>query len=316
MRPTLSLFRREFTAYFLSPVAYVALAVFLFITGRLFAIAMGQLNETWGDGTEFPMQTLLGDTNFWQIFLFIPPLLTMRLFAEERGTGTLESLLTAPIRDWQVVLAKFAACFAFYLVLWLPTLAYLPVLLDIHDVSWDPVFTAYSITMIVGIVLVLLAILLTLFGASGGIIFLLGLVGIIAAGVGGWLHFAKDEEHILHLTFGIDPNAALTSYLGVVLAGAMFLSIGLFVSSLVKSQLVAALVSMAISLPLVAAAFWRLDRDSGSLLYRIERFVSVPEHFRQDFTRGVLDTRPLVLYVSVTLLCLFLTMRSLEARRR
>ena len=59
--------------------------------------------------TEFPMQALLGDEKFWLVFLFIPPLLTMRLLAEERGTGTLESLMTAPIRDWQVVAGKYVA---------------------------------------------------------------------------------------------------------------------------------------------------------------------------------------------------------------
>ena len=65
---------------------------------------------------------------FWLIYLAIPPLLTMRLFAEERGSGTLELLMTSPLRDWQVVLSKYVACFAFYAFLWLPTLAYLPVL--------------------------------------------------------------------------------------------------------------------------------------------------------------------------------------------
>src|SRR5690349_4700828 len=131
MSATLSLFRREFTAYFLSPIAYVALAVFLLVTGQLFSRAMGLLNETGADGIEYPMQVMLGDEKFWLVFLFIPPLLSMRLLAEERGTGTLEVLLTAPIREWQVVLAKFSACFAFYLVLWLPTVVYLPVLLDL-----------------------------------------------------------------------------------------------------------------------------------------------------------------------------------------
>ena len=75
------------------------------------------------------MQTMFADERFWLVFLFIPPLLTMRLFAEERSTGTLEMLMTAPLRDWQVVLSKYLACLAFYVVLWLPTLAYLPALL-------------------------------------------------------------------------------------------------------------------------------------------------------------------------------------------
>src|ERR671918_760983 len=127
MRPLFSLIRREVAAYFLSPVAYVTLAVFLLVTGHLFYLTMTALTETGPRGVEYPMQGLLGDEKFWLVFLFIPPLLTMRLLAEERSTGTLEMLMTTPLRDWQVVLSKYLACLAFYVLLWLPTLVYLPV---------------------------------------------------------------------------------------------------------------------------------------------------------------------------------------------
>src|SRR5579864_4233610 len=168
MRPMLTLIRREFTAYFLSPIAYVVLAVFLLVTGHLFYLTMTSLTESGPRGAEFPMQAFLGNEWFWLVFLFIPPLLTMRLFAEERGSGTLEMLLTAPLRDWQIVLSKYVACLAFYLVIWLPTLAYLPVLLDLD-----------------------------------------------------WATFET----------GVDPWPVVSSYLGIALAGAMFLALGLFVSS-------------------------------------------------------------------------------------
>jgi ABC-2 type transport system permease protein len=247
-----ALIRREFTAYFLSPIAYVTLFVFLLVTGHLFYLTLTLLTDSGPRGVEFPMQMMLGDERFWLVFLFIPPLLTMRLLAEERGTGTLETLMTAPIRDWQVVIGKYVACLMFYVVLWLPTLAYLPILLNIDWATGQP---------------------------------------------------------------QIDPYPVLTTYLGVFLAGAMFLAIGLFVSSLVRSQLVAAMISLVISLVFVVAAFWRPDLDVGSLTHRLIYFISVPEHFRRDFTRGLIDTRHLVLYVSVTLFCLFLTVRSLEARR-
>ncbi len=252
MRPLFALIKREFTAYFLSPVAYVTLAVFLLVTGHLFYLVLTGLTRPGSSGIEYPMQALLGDEKFWLVFLFIPPLLTMRLLAEERGTGTLESLLTTPIRDWQVVAGKFIGAYLFYIVLWLPTLLYLPILTDFH---WD----------------------------TG--------------------------------TFGIDPRPVLTSYLGVLLAGGMFLGIGLFVSSLVKSQLVAAMISMVVSLVFVIAAFWRPDLDAGSLTYRLVYFISVPEHFRRDFSRGIVDTRHLIMYASITLLMLFWTVRSLESRR-
>src|SRR5438034_999169 len=132
-----SLLKREFTAYFASPIAYVVLAVFLIVTGHLFYLTLEQLTARGPQGIYHPMQLMLGDNKFWLVFLFIPPLLTMRLFAEERSTGTLEMLLTTPLRDWQIVLSKYAACFAFYLLLWVPTLAYLPILLDLDWGTWQ-----------------------------------------------------------------------------------------------------------------------------------------------------------------------------------
>lgn len=250
MLATLSLVRREFGAYFLSPIAYVVLAVFLAVTGHLFYLTLTQLTASGPKGVEFPMQLMLGDEKFWLVYLFIPPLLTMRLFAEERSTGTLEMLMTAPLTDWQVVLSKYLACFGFYIVLWLPTLAYLPAILS-----------------------------------------------------------ARTPEG------RIDPMPVVTSYLGLVLAGSMFLALGLFISSLVRSQLVAALISLFLSLGFIVVGIWRPEMDTGSTWYRILFFFSVPLHFYRDFSRGLVDSRHLVLYLSVAAFCLFLTVRSLESRR-
>jgi ABC-2 type transport system permease protein len=252
MRPLLALIRREFTGYFLSPVGYVTLFFFLVATGVLFAGAVTDLTRTGSQGVEYPFAALFGQPAFWVVFAFIPPLLTMRLLAEERGTGTLETLLTAPIRDWQVVAGKFIGAVLFYLVLWLPTALYLPVLLNF---DWTA------------------------------------------------------------RTCGIDPAYAWVSYLGVLLAGMMFLAVGLFVSSLVKNQLVAAMISLGLCLVFVVAGFALPYLDANSLAAKAARFLSVPDHFRTDFTRGVIDTRHVVLYLSVTACCLFLTVRSLEARR-
>ena len=373
MRPLYALIKREFTAYFLSPVAYVTLAVFLLVTGHLFYLVLTGLTKPGSSGIEYPMQALLGDEKFWLVFLFIPPLLTMRLLAEERGTGTLESLLTSPIRDWQVVAGKFIGACLFYVVLWLPTLAYIPLLTDLTIVSvelaigfvtlavvvvlllsitiltdsgWSKL-SAVAVVSIAGIGIIgallgpefgwvraglitggwLLGLLVATcicvllgwaFGSSIGLgsVFLNGLMLLSSAGAFGVAVYLTTLDNApVIVTFGIDPYPVLTSYLGVMLAGGMFLGIGLFVSSLVKSQLVSAMISMVVSLVFVLAAFWRPDLDTGSLTYRLVYFISVPEHFRHDFTRGVIDTRHLILYGSVTLFTLFLTVRSLESRR-
>jgi ABC-2 type transport system permease protein len=381
MRPMLTLIRREFTAYFLSPIAYVALTVFLLGTGYLFGfVALDLLTKKGPVGIEYPMQEMLGDERFWLVFLLIPALLTMRLFAEERSSGTLELLLTAPIRDWQVVAAKFIAAMGFYVVLWLPTLLYLPALIGLQKAEFHPEWSLSAISMLGGvgamaIILLLLAApirpgiklvlfllpLIALFAAGATLLFvdgsiksgavlsaagLLGLVFLVAAplligrpcgyrfdtlvgfvlGVWlllafahtayyGWRHFVKEDVSLIHIVSRIDHWPVVTSYLGIVLAGAMFLAIGMLVSSMVKSQMVAALISLGLSLAFVLPAFWRPETDTGSLDYRLRNFFSVPVHFHHDFTRGLIDSRNLVLYASVILCCLFLTVRSLESRR-
>jgi ABC-2 type transport system permease protein len=314
-----SLIRRELSAYFYSPVAYVVLVVFLAVTGWLFWLTLGKLTDPGPDGVVYPMQLMLGDWTFWLVFLFIPPLLTMRLFAEERGSGTLEVLMTSPLRDWQVVLSKYLACFAFYVLLWVPTLAYLPVLLnlDTPTVNWSA-WTMNTTILAVGLGSLLLGLLLAVprLGTAARVVALLLIVGgVVGVAGGGWLHYHADPTQVLVIPARIDPAPVVASYLGVLLAGAMFLALGLLVSSLVRSQMVSALVSLVLSLGFIVAGFWRMQSNSSDPVSRLVSFFTVPLHFRDDFSRGIVDSRHLVLYVSVAVFCLFLTVRSLEARR-
>jgi ABC-2 type transport system permease protein len=312
-----SLIRREFSAYFLSPIAYVVLVVFLFVTGDLFATTLGLLTAKGPVGTESPMQTMFGDKLFWLVFLFIPPLLTMRLFAEERSSGTLEMLMTAPLRDWQVVLCKYLACLAFYTVLWLPTLLYLPALLGTQMPVYQNVWTMESILFVAGLAILLVGLLLLLphLGTGTRLVSLLLIVGGgAAAGAGGWLHYHTDGPHLLEIPVLLDPYPVLWTYAGMFLAGAMFLAIGLLISSLVRNQMVAAILALAVGLVFIGSGFWRPEL-AGTNIYNVVYFFSVPLHFDRAFTRGLLDTRPLILYGSTALFCLFLTVRSLEARR-
>src|SRR5262245_57374821 len=264
---------------------------------------------------------MFDDNYFWLIFLAIPPLLTMRSFAEERASGTLEMLMTAPLRDWQVVLSKYVACFILYVLVWLPTLAYLPMLLDLKVIAFRPTtVTVYSGLWMGGLVLVLVGLVLLLprvgtklRAVSVGLI----LVGTVVACLAGKLHYLKDpaDKHLIEIQAGIDPSAAMTLYVGMLLAGAMFLALGLLVSSLVRDQLVAALIALALSLLFVVERFWRVDTDAGGAFDRFVYFFSVPLHFQKSFSLGLIDTRHIVLYVSVAVFCLFLTVRSLESRR-
>jgi ABC-type Na+ efflux pump permease subunit len=239
----------------------------------------------------------------------------MRLFAEERGSGTMEMLMTSPVKDWQIVFAKFVACFAFYLLMWTPTVLYLPTLMDLHT-TWDlTAWTPFAYTFAGGIGLALLGVLMMPAGYIGRG-FLVVLLGAAVAVIGGYLHYTKDANHVLTLSAGIDPWPVLTSYIGVVAAGFMFLALGLFVSSLVRGQMIAALISITLGVPLLLPVLFLPQMDPGSVAYRVAAYITVPHHFGRDFTRGVLDTRHLVFYVSAGLLLLFLTVRSVESQRR
>jgi hypothetical protein len=227
----------------------------------------------------------------------------------------MEMLMTAPVKDWQIVFAKFIACFAFYLLMWTPTVLYLPILLDLHA-TWDlNACTPYSIALAAGVGVFVLGALVMPFGWVGRG-FLIALFGAAVAAVAGYLHCTKDANHIVTVTAGIDPWPVATSYIGIVAAGVMFLALGLFVSSLVKGQMIAALISITLGVPLLLPVLFLSKMDPAGWPYRIAAFITVPHHFGRDFTRGVLDTRHLVFYLSTGFLLLFLTVRSVESQRR
>ncbi len=325
MRSTLSLIRREFSAYFYSPIAYVVLAVFLFVTGHLFYLSLDLLTTGGPKGISYPMELFVNGVPFWLVFVTIAPLLTMRLFAEERSTGTLEMLLTAPVRDWQVVFAKFVACYGFYIMMWLPTLLYLPILtgwkitqaeVDLDDREVLGGYIAIGVVAGIAVLWFLMSGISNL--VRGRIYFaLLSLILVTAltAGVAAlvWPMWAEREWWTVYCN--VDPWPVVTTYIGLALAGAMFLSIGLFVSSLVKSQMVAALISLFLGVILIVGGIWKPDMDTSDTPYRILYFFTVPLHFERNFGRGLIDTRNVILYGSVALLGLFLTVRSLESRR-
>lgn len=325
MRPTLSLIRREFSAYFYSPIAYVVLAVFLFVTGHLFYLSLDLLTAGGPKGISYPMELFVNGVPFWLVFVTIAPLLTMRLFAEERSTGTLEMLLTAPVRDWQVVFAKFVACYAFYVLMWLPTFLYLPILtgwkwskatFDLADTEVTAGYIAIATILALVVVWCLIRTIMYLVQVRFiAAIIALALTGIFAA-IAALIFAPMFTEHQWWTLYcDIDPWPVVTTYIGLALAGAMFLSIGLFVSSLVKSQMVAALISLFLGVIFIVGGIWKPDMDTSDTPFKILYFFTVPMHFERNFGRGLIDTRNVILYGSVALLGLFLTVRSLESRR-
>src|SRR5215831_17378072 len=119
MRNVWTVAKREFNLYFTSPVAYAVAFVLLLVLGLFFYA--GFVNAALFQGTPDPTQPI---SLFVTLMLFFTPALTMRLMAEEQRTGTIELLLTAPVREWELVTGKWLAAFGFVTILVVASLIY------------------------------------------------------------------------------------------------------------------------------------------------------------------------------------------------
>jgi len=230
--------QRELGAYFLSPIAYIVMAIFLLACGLAFGLG------TFVPGGESSLRPLLGQ---WVVLIlvFVLPMLTMRLLSEEFRNGTIETLMTTPITETEVVIGKFLGVLGVYFVLLLTMLIY-PIILG---------------------------------------------------------------------SFGqLDVALLVCNYLGLILLGALYISVGLFFSACTKHQIIAVLLSFAL-LALITFASQGLAQfmPAGWLRVALQQ-VSVSAHF-YDFVRGMVDLNHVVFFLSTTALFLFLTVKRLEMRR-
>jgi ABC-2 type transport system permease protein len=125
MNGILTVARREIVSFFVSPIAYVVLTVWLLFFGIVFyVLALFFSSQPAGSGANLLQAFFGGTTLFYLPLLVFAPTLTMRLLAEERSSGTIEALMTAPVTELQVVLGKYLAALTFWVMLWLPTLSY------------------------------------------------------------------------------------------------------------------------------------------------------------------------------------------------
>ncbi len=248
MRKFITLFGREVRSYFYSPIAYIVLVFFLIVSGVDFYFQLSFMN---GRQAGYSVQeAFFNSVFFWFAFVLIFPLITMRLFAEEFKLGTIEPLMTAPVHDLQVVLAKFFGALFFYIVLWLPTLLYFAIF---QFVTRQP-----------------------------------------AAG---------------------SPGAYWGSYLMLFLLGMFYISVGCLASVLTKNQIVAAIISFcAITLLFFLGLVSFILLDVSSSTRQLLGYFSAIEHMG-TLSRGEFDTRPIVLYTSMTILMLTLTYQAFQSRK-
>jgi ABC-2 type transport system permease protein len=143
---------RELRCYFLSPLGYVVLAVFLLMQGVVFWLFISFLSQP-NAPPGAVMQYFFGGTIlFWIALLGVAAAATMRLIAEERRSGTMEPLMTAPVTHTDVVLGKYLASLGFYAALWLPTLVYVAILRGYAEArpEWGPIASGYLGTLLEG----------------------------------------------------------------------------------------------------------------------------------------------------------------------
>src|SRR3954469_12831916 len=133
--------RRELSSYFYSPIAYVAMFLFLIVAGYLFS-------QDFQPGQPAGMRSIF-ERMVW-LFIAILPVLCMGLLAQEWATGTIETMMTAPVEEHEVVLGKFFGSFVFFLVLLAPTLLFLVMLRIFARPDYGPIFSGYLGLILVG----------------------------------------------------------------------------------------------------------------------------------------------------------------------
>ena len=152
MSAVFTIAKREIFSFFVSPIAYVVLTVWLLFFGVVFYVLALVFAQQPGAGTNLLTAFFGGTTLFYLPLLVFAPVITMRLLAEERSSGTIEALLTAPVSELSVVLGKYLAALTFWMVLWLPTLSYVWLVSRSMDnaVDWGAIGATYLGLFLVG----------------------------------------------------------------------------------------------------------------------------------------------------------------------
>ncbi len=252
MRNIVAIAHKELKAYFSSPIAYIVLGFWALLYGYFFVAILQyfvrqsmQMSQFQGPQALNINQQLIRPLvqNVTILVLFLMPMVTMRTYAEEKRSGTIELLLTSPITDWQIILGKFLGAMSLYATMLAVTVIHLALLFIYGNPEWKPI---------------------------------------------------------------------LTAYLGLLLLGGCFISVGLFISSLTKNQIVAGMVTFAVFL-LLWVITW-IGSFSGPTVDQLTQYLSIIDHL-DDFGKGVLDTTHIIYYLSFITFGLFLTAKSVDTER-
>ncbi len=194
------LFKRELFAFFVTPLAWVLIAVFLLVQGMHFYLLVDHFSnqaEIMSDQT--PVQAFFGNTVLLYLVLFLLiPAMTMRLFAEERRSGTIETLMTAPVSSGAVVLAKYASALTTYVAMWAPTVLYLLILARTGDLDWHVVASSYLGVLLVGAAYLSLGLLASAVTTSQFLALVMTALVVLGLFILGIAEFVTPEGTVLH----------------------------------------------------------------------------------------------------------------------
>jgi ABC-2 type transport system permease protein len=255
MRNVLAIAQKELKTFFSSPMGYVLVGLWVFLFGAFYvnilgyfmrvSLQMGQMGMGGGpqavNVNEMMIRPLM--QNVTVLMLIVLPMITMRTYAEEKRSGTIELLLTSPLTDLQIIFGKFLGAMGLYAVMQAVTVIHVALLFFFGNPEWKPI---------------------------------------------------------------------ATGYLGLLLMGGCFISVGLFISSLTKNQLVAGVATFSVFLLL-----WIIDWFSTFTTPRASAvldYLSIVKH-GDDFWKGVIDTTHVVYYLSFMTFGLFLTAKSVDSER-
>lgn len=250
MRNILTIAGKELRSYFYSPIAYILIAVWAILCGWIFylyasAYATASLSRA---ASQMPFPTIndfiiraMLQGFLMVVLLFLLPLVTMRLYAEEKKSGTLELLLTSPVTDFQIILGKYFGALALYAILVAVTFGYI------------------------------------------GLLFIFG---------------------------NPDPRPLLANALGLFLFGGALLALGMWISTLTRNQIIAAVVAI-VFFVILYILNWPSEFMFNTLT-QVLAYLSMGKHL-DNFAKGIIDLTDVVYYCSTIVLGLFLTARSVEA---
>src|SRR5947207_13159653 len=159
MTNILAIAQKELKSYFASPIAYVTIGFFALLFGYFYAVGLAccvrqsmQVGQFGGAQAVNINQMMVRNViqNVTILVLFLMPMVTMRTYAEEKRSGTIELLLTSPLTDFQIILGKFLGALALYVIMLAVTLVHLALLFIYGNPEWKPIFTAYLALLLLG----------------------------------------------------------------------------------------------------------------------------------------------------------------------